>query len=148
MGARIPATLFDFGPQADAGILTIVPPKLVGSPYPAYVPRTDADGNTLAGIRLPDIVVPVATYTGWNLRRNPSEDGCDHSGMVIPFAKTKAERLAKGDPRFSLEERYADHAAYVGAVSKAAADAVKQGFLLQEDADRYVVTAEASDIRK
>jgi Alpha/beta hydrolase domain len=140
--------LFDFGPQADAGILTIVPPKLVGSPYPAYVPRTDADGNTLAGIRLPDIIVPIATYTGWNLRRNPSEDGCDHSGMVIPFAKTKAERLAKGDPRLSLEERYADHAAYVGAVSKAAADAVKQGFLLQEDADRYVMTAEASDIRK
>jgi hypothetical protein len=68
--------------------------------------------------------------------------------MVIPFAKTKAERLAKGDPRLSLEERYADHAAYVGAVSKAAADAVKQGFLLQEDADRYVMTAEASDIRK
>jgi hypothetical protein len=140
--------LFDFGPQADAGILTIVPPKLVGSPYPAYVPRTDADGNTLAGIRLPDIVVPVATYTGWNLRRNPSEDGCDHSGMVIPFAKTKAERLAKGDPRLSLEERYIDHAAYVGAVSKAAADAVRQGFLLQEDADRYVMAAEASDVRK
>jgi hypothetical protein len=140
--------LFDFGPQADAGILTILPPKLVGSPYPAYVPRTDADGNTLAGIRLPDIAAPVATYTGWNLRRNPPEDGCDHSGMVIPFAKSKAERLAKGDPRLSLEERYTDHQAYVGAVSKAAADAVRQGFLLQEDADRYVVAAEASDIRK
>jgi hypothetical protein len=140
--------LFDFGPQADAGILTILPPKLVGSPYPAYVPRTDADGNTLAGIRLPDIVVPVATYTGWNLRRNPPEDGCDHSGMVIPFAKTKAERLATGDPRLSIEERYSDHQAYVGAVSKAAADAVSQGFLLQEDADRYIMAAEASDIRK
>jgi hypothetical protein len=140
--------LFDFGPQADAGILTMLPPKLLGSPYPAYVPRTDADGNTLAGIRLPDIVAPVATYAGWNLRRNPPEDGCDHSGMVIPFAKTKAERLAKGDPRLSLEERYSDHQAYVGAVSKAAADAVSQGFLLQEDADRYVMAAEASDVRK
>lgn len=140
--------LFDFGPQADAGILTILPPKLVGSPYPAYVPRTDADGNALAGIRLPDITAPVATYTGWNLRRNPPEDGCDHSGMVIPFAKTKAERLAKGDPRLSLEERYTDHEAYVGAVSKAAVDAVRQGFLLQDDADRYVTAAEASDVRK
>ena len=68
--------------------------------------------------------------------------------MEIPFAKTKAERLAKGDPRLSLEERYADHDAYVRAVSKAAADAVNRGFLLQEDADRYVTAAEASDIRK
>jgi Alpha/beta hydrolase domain len=140
--------LFDFGPQVDAGILTILPPKFLGSPYPADVPRTDADGNTLAGIRLPDIVVPVATYTGWNLRRNPPQDGCDHSGMVIPFAKTKDERLAKGDPRLSLEERYADHQAYVDAVSKAAADAVSKGFLLKEDADHYVTAAEASDIRR
>jgi Alpha/beta hydrolase domain len=92
--------------------------------------------------------VPVATYTGWNLRRTPPEDGCDHSGMVIPFAKTKTERLATGDPRLSIEERYSDHQAYVGAVSKAAADAVSQGFLLQEDADRYIMAAEASDIRK
>jgi hypothetical protein len=140
--------LLDFGPQADAGILTTLPPKLTGSPYPALVPRSDADGNTLAGIRLPDIVVPVATYAGWNLRKNPAEDGCDYSGMIIPFAKTKAERSAKGDPRLSLEERYSDHQAYVGAVSKAAADSVKQGFLLKEDADRYVSAAEASDIRK
>jgi hypothetical protein len=140
--------LFDFGPQADAGILTVLPPKMMGSPYPAFVPRADADGNTLAGIRLPDIVVPVATYTGWNLRKNPAEDGCDHSGMVIPFAKTKAERLQKGDPRPSLEERYTDHGAYVDAVRKAAADSLRQGFLLQEDADRYVAAAEASDVRK
>ncbi|SED99181.1 hypothetical protein SAMN05519104_4931 [Rhizobiales bacterium GAS188] len=138
--------LFDFGSQADEGILTQLPPKLLGSPYPAYVPRTDADGNTLAGIRLPEIAVPIATYTGWNLRKNPAEDGCDHAGMYIPFAKTKAERLAKGDPRPSLEERYRDHAAYVGAVSQAASALATQGFLLQEDAERYVKAAEASDI--
>jgi hypothetical protein len=138
--------LFDFGPQADRGILTVLPPKLLGSPYPAYVPRTDDDGNTIAGIRLPEITVPVATYTGWNLRKNPAEDECDHSGMYIPFAKTKAERLANGDPRLSLEERYPDHAAYVRAVSVAAADLQKQGFLLQEDADRYVKAAQESDV--
>ncbi|MFI5012560.1 MAG: alpha/beta hydrolase domain-containing protein [Hyphomicrobiales bacterium] len=138
--------LLDFGPEADAGILTVLPPKLIGQPYPAFVPRTDADGNTLAGIRLPDIVAPIATYTGWNLRKNPPEDGCDHAGMYIPFAKTKAERLAKGDPRLSLEERYADRGAYVRAVSLAAADAEKQGFLLREDADRYVKAAQESDI--
>jgi hypothetical protein len=140
--------LFDFGPEADAGILSVLPPKLLSSPYPVYVPRTDADGNTLAGIRLPDIVAPVATYTGWNLRRNPSEDGCDHSGMVIPFAKTTAERLANGDTRLSLEERYANHQAYVDAVANAAADAMLQGFLLPEDAERYVAAAAASDVRR
>jgi hypothetical protein len=138
--------LFDFGPQAEQGILTVLPPKLLGSPYPAYVPRTDADGNTLPGIRLPEIAVPIATYTGWNLRKDPADDGCDHAGMYVPFARTKAERLAKGDPRLSLEERYPDHATYVREVSAAAADLQRQGFLLQEDAERYVKAAEASDV--
>ena len=92
------------------------PPHRVGSPYPALVPKTDADGNTLAGVRLPDIAAPVATYTGWSLRKNPPEEGCDARGMVIPFARTKAERRASGDPRLSLEERYPDHASYLRAV--------------------------------
>jgi hypothetical protein len=135
-----------FDEEPDAGILTALPPKLLGSPYPALVPRTDADGNTLAGIKLPDIAVPTATYTGWNLRKNPPDEGCDHAGMYIPFARTKAERLAKGDPRLSLEERYPDHATYVREVSAAAADLQRQGFLLQEDAERYVKAAEESDV--
>ena len=138
--------LFDFGPEAEHGILTVLPPKLLGSPYPALVPRTDADGNTLAGIRLPDIAVPTATYTGWNLRKNPPDEGCDHAGMYVPFAKTKAERLAKGDPRLSIEERYPDHGAYVHAVAASAADLQRQGFLLQEDAERYIKAAEESDV--
>jgi len=138
--------LFDFGPEAEHGILTVLPPKLLGSPYPALVPRTDADGNTLAGIRLPDIAAPTATYTGWNLRKNPPDEGCDHAGMYLPFAKTKAERLAKGDPRLSLEERYPDHATYVREVSAAAADLQRQGFLLHEDAERYVKAAQESDV--
>jgi hypothetical protein len=138
--------LFDFGPEAEHGILTVLPPKLLRSPYPALVPRTDADGNTLAGIRLPDIAAPTATYTGWNLRKNPPDEGCDHAGMYLPFAKTKAERLAKGDPRLSLDERYPDHATYVREVSAAAADLQRQGFLLQEDAERYVKAAQESDV--
>jgi hypothetical protein len=140
--------LFDFGPQADQGITTTLPPVLLASPYPVAVPKTDADGNDVAGIRLPDIAVPVATYTGWNLRKNPAQEGCDASGMVIPFARTKAERLANGDPRLSIEERYADHAAYVRAIADAAATLRGQGLLLGEDADRYVRAAEASDIAK
>jgi hypothetical protein len=56
--------LFDYGPEFSQGIISVLPPKLVGTPYPALVPKTDADGNDLAGIRLPDVTVPVATYTG------------------------------------------------------------------------------------
>jgi hypothetical protein len=108
--------LFDYGPDPDKGILTVWPPKLAGSPYPALVPAVDDDGNTIAGIRLPDITAPVGTYTGWNNRANPPEDGCDSLGMFVPFAATKAEREAIGDPRLSLEERHADHAVYVRAV--------------------------------
>jgi hypothetical protein len=140
--------LFERGPEAEKGILAVWPPKHVGSPYPAKVPSTDADGNTKAGIRLPDIAVPIGTYTGWNNRANPSRDGCDGFGMFVPFAATKAEREASGDPRLSLEERYADHESYVAAVKDAADAAVGRGLLLREDADRYVAKAQASSVRK
>ena len=140
--------LFDFGPQAGDGILTVLPPKLVGSPYPTAVPKTDADGNTLAGIRLPDVAAPIATYTGWNLRKNPPEEGCDHSGMYVPFARTKAERLASGDSRLSLEERYLTHAAYVTALAEAAEGLRREGLLLDEDVERYKKTASDSLIGK
>jgi hypothetical protein len=138
--------LMDFGPQASEGTLTLLPPHRVGSPYPALVPKTDADGATLAGVRLPDVAAPVATYTGWNLRRNPPEEGCDASGMVIPFQRTKAERTASGDPRLSLEERYPDHASYVRAVSASAHDLENRRLLLAEDAERYIRAAEDSDV--
>ena len=64
--------LFDFGPHFDKGILTVLPPHLVGTPYPALVPKTDADGNDVAGISMPDVAVPLATYTGWALRADPA----------------------------------------------------------------------------
>ena len=87
--------LFDFGPLFDQGILTIVPPILVGTPYPALVPKTDADGNDIAGIRLPEIAAPLATYTGWALRAFPpgANEGCDAAGQKIDLALTRAERL-------------------------------------------------------
>ena len=78
-----------------------------GKIYPTYVPKTDADGNDIAGVRLPDVTVPLATYTGWALRAGAQAgDGCEGAGQMIPFAKTKAERMASGDPRPSVEERY------------------------------------------
>ena len=137
--------LWDFGPDFDKGLLTVLPPKLVGTPYPVYVPKADADGNDIAGVRLPDVTVPVATFTGWALRAD-GLDGCDAAGQRLDFAKTKAERLAAGDPRPSLEERYPDHAAYVAAVRSAAEALRIERFLLDEDVARYVAAAQAASV--
>jgi hypothetical protein len=142
--------LFDFGPNFAEGILNVLPPRLVGTPYPALVPKTDTDGNDLAGIRLPEVAVPLATYTGWALRAFPAgaNDGCDAAGQMIAFAKTKAERTANGDPRLSIEERYPSHAAYVDAVTAAANGLVRDRLLLEMDAEAYVKKAQAAAVGK
>jgi len=112
--------------------------------YGTRVSAVDADGNEVAGIRLPDIAVPRATYTGWNAYQAAPSELCDRDGSYLPFAKTKAEREAAGDPRPSLEERYGSREAYVAKV-KAAADAlVAQRLLLPADAAAYVRAAETS----
>lgn len=139
---------FDFGPAFDEGILSVLPPALKGTPYPALVPKTDADGNDLAGIRLPDVAGPLATYTGWALRANAGDDGCDAAGQKIDFAKTKAERLASGDPRLSIEERYPTHEQYVSAVTRAANALRQDRLLLDEDVQRYIERAEKSNVGK
>jgi hypothetical protein len=106
-----------------------------GPIYPTYVPKTDADGNDLGGVRLPDVAAPLATYTGWSLRSGPQAgDGCEGTGQMIPFPKTKAERLASGDPRLSIEERYPTADAYASAAKKAVDDLVAKRFLLPEEA--------------
>jgi hypothetical protein len=142
--------LFDFGPMFDShGIMTEYPPEFIGAPtYPSFVSRTDADGNDIAGIRLPPVAVPVATLTGWALRRDgfALDDGCEGSGQFIPFAATKAERLAEGDPRPSLQERYKTHGGYVSAVAKAAHELAKERLLLQRDVQRYITAAARSDV--
>jgi alpha/beta hydrolase family protein len=142
--------LFDFGPDFDKGILTVLPPKLVGTPYPALVPKTDADGNDIAGIRLPEVAVPTATYTGWGLRAVPSggNDGCDHFGQKIVFATTKAERMASGDPRPSLQERYPNHDDYVAKVTQAAMELKNDRLLLDDDVQAYMKKAQDSAVGK
>ncbi|HEU4730346.1 MAG TPA: alpha/beta hydrolase domain-containing protein [Kofleriaceae bacterium] len=145
---------FDFGRRFEDGILdfqtrdgAIVSP-VVGSPYPVFVPRTDADGNDAAGVRFPDVAVPLATYTGYGFRASGfgGPDLCDAFGQAIPLPATRAAREASGDPRPSIEERYPTHAGYVAKV-RAAAEALRdQRFLLQEDVDRFVQAAEASAI--
>jgi hypothetical protein len=101
------------------------------------VPKTDADGNDIAGIRLPEVQVPIATYTGWAIRAAPqNDDGCEGLGQFIPFAKTKAERIASGDPRLSIEERYGNIEAYSSKLRGAFDKLVKAGFLLPFDAEQ------------
>ena len=138
--------LFDYGPDFDEGILTTLPPESAGSPYPVFVPRTDADGNDLAGIRLPAVAAPRATFTGWALRAPAfgGPDLCDAAGQQIDFAATRAERLASRDPRLSLEERYPDPGAYVQAIQAAAQDLARERLLLGEDVERIVADAETT----
>ncbi len=142
--------LFDFGSMFGQGILTTLPPLLLGSPYPVFVPTTDADGNDVAGIRLPAVAVPLATYSGWNVRTAAfaGDDLCDAAGQKIDFTQTKAERLATGDPRLSIEERYPNHGKYVSAVAQAANSLLRQRFLLDEDVERIVGAAAESSIGK
>lgn len=113
------------------------------TPYGAKVSAVDADGNEVAGIRLPDLAVPLGTYTGWNYYRAEAMAGelCDRDGAFVPFARTRAERLAAKDPRPSLEERYGSRAAYVAAVRRAADRLVRERLLLPEDAAAYVERA-------
>jgi len=145
---------FDFGPRFDDGILEIqtrdgvIVPPVVASPYPVFVPTTDADGNEVAGVRFPDLAVPLATYTGYGFRAAglAGPDLCDASGQKIPFAATRAARLATGDPRPSLEERYPTHRAYVEQVRAAAEQLHHDRFLLAEDVERLVAAAQARAI--
>jgi hypothetical protein len=148
-GVQFPAHLrsiarLDFGPGLDEGITTILPPK-VGKPYPNLVSAVDEDGNELAGIRLPDISVPLATYTGWNVR-HPDIGGPGQTlsllGSTIPFPATQAERRAAGGPRPAIEERYLAKEDYLGRVKQAAEALVQQGYLLAEDLP--TVTEQAS----
>ena len=146
-----PVLDYDFGPLFDytdaSGIPTVTPP-IVKQVIPALVPRVDADGNELGGVPVVLREAPLGTYLGWNITAGGFHDGkiCNYAGGSIPFAKTRAERLANNDPRLSLEERYGDHAGYVEAVRRGAAKAVAAGFLLQADADSLIAEAEASSV--
>jgi len=136
----------DYGEEfRSAGIVTIEPPK-VGSVFPMRLPQVDADGNDTAGIRMPATAVPLATYTGWNLRSaeiGAPDELYSMTGSFIPFARTKAERVKAGDPRLSVEERYASKQAYLDKVRVAAGDLVQGGYLLERDVTLVVARASA-----
>src|SRR5262249_14738212 len=105
----------------------------------------DADGNEIAGIRLPPIAVPLGTHTGWNVYREQPGELADRDGSFIAFARTRQEREAADDPRPSLEERFGSREAYVAKVSAAAEALVAERLLLPTDAAVYVKGAEATD---
>ena len=154
-GVRVYDTLhvLDYGPGYRAGdtsgVLSVEPPRVGTASYGVLVPQVDADGNDLAGVRSVFVQVPIGTYTGWNLgRKDRFENGmCNLQGSFIPFAATKAEREAAGDPRLSLEERYPTKQAYVTAFRAAADRLVGARLLLPEDATRLVAEAERTGVR-
>ena len=118
--------------------------------YRPLVAQVDADGNEAAGIRLPDIAVPLATYTGWNLYQAPFPQGeiCDRDGSYSAFASTKTERQANNDPRLSLEERYGTHENYVSLVRASAAQLARDGLLLPSDVAAYILRAKSDEVLK
>lgn len=133
----------DLGEHADRGIAT--PPAAVSpTPYPDWVSSVDADGNETAGIRMPDITVPVATHTGFN-PRHPDTGGpgelLEYIGSTAPFAPTEEDRVAKNDPRPSLAERYASRDDYLDRVRRAAQALVDQRYLLAADIEVCVGNA-------
>ncbi len=119
-------------------------PQIKGE-YPVLLPKAGADGNALGGVRMPIVDAPRATYVGWNpiVGFDGPQDLCDHAASMVPFAKTKAERIAAKDPRLSLEELYPTPTTYIAAVQQSAIKLVQDRLLLRRDAEAMVKTADA-----
>jgi hypothetical protein len=115
-------------------------PPSKGATYPVFVPKTDADGNDVAGVRLPTLVAPVATHMGWNLRKAGFAEGalCGNIGSMLPFAKTREERVKNNDPRLSLAERYPNAGDRAATIEKAANQLVQDRLLLEEDVKSFL----------
>src|SRR5438309_739675 len=161
-GLKTTRYLFDYGLDFyETGIATINPPAFAfttpsyqddprnGPIYPSYVPKTDSDGNDIAGVRLPDVTVPLATYTGWSLRLGAwANDGCEGSGQMIAFPRDKAAREATGDPRLSVAERYPTFKGYYTKVVNAIDDLVARRLYLCEDAQSELNRLDANGLTR
>ena len=127
----------DFGADPEMRRISVAPPR-VGASYGTRVSAVNADGNEVAGIALPELAVPLATHTGWNLR-HPDIGGAEQllvfAGATLPFARTREARERAGDPRLSIAERYASREEYLGAVRQAARALAREGHLLDEDVE-------------
>jgi hypothetical protein len=151
---------YDWGPSFDEseanGVPTNAPPP-IKHVIKMLVPRVDEDGNEMGGVPTVQNDAPLGTYLGWNITAGPADVGydnrpfhagqvCNYVGGMVPFFKTKAQRLAAGDPRKSLEERYVTHDGYVAAVTQAANNAFDKGYLLAADRDALIAQAVSSDV--
>jgi hypothetical protein len=134
----------DYGPDfSSQGVVSKEPPA-IGPAFPILVPQVDADGNEVAGIRVPELAVPVATYTGWNLfneRSGPTDVVSSMQGSFVPFARSKDDRERTGDPRRAVDERYPNRGQFLDRISGAAHALVSQGYLLEADVTRIVEQA-------
>jgi hypothetical protein len=135
----------DYGAQYSAArVITNEPPKM-GAPFPVLVPQVDADGNDVAGIRMPEVAVPLGTYTGWNVT-NPQLSDLRYLGGLVggfePFARTKEQRDISGDSRPSIAERYRGRDDYLDKVTRVANDLVRRRFLRVEDVPSVLQFAE------
>ena len=146
--AQLPQRLrLDYGPDPDGGVLSY-PPQEHGA-YPVLVSSMDEDSNEVASIRLPDVAVPLATYSGWNVRHEAMgspglmTSGAPLFGTTLPLPRTAVDREASGDPRRSIDERYASKDDYLAQVRAAALALVDQRYLLAEDVDGCVEVAAA-----
>ena len=123
-------------------------PPILGNPYPVFGLQVDQDGIALAGIKLPQVAVPTATVTGWNLRAQGFAEGelCMASGSYLPFAKTKSEREKNNDPRLSIAERYQSQQDYVNQISEVAKQLVDKRLLLRNDAEAIIENAGSKEV--
>jgi hypothetical protein len=153
-GLNNPLLDYDFGPgfiyNDLSGVISIQPP-IIKQKIPMLVPRVNVDGNedvASQSVPSPLFQAPLGTYLGWNITAGGyrKDTICAFTGGYVPFAKTRAQRVAQADPRLSLEERYGTHAAYVAAVTAAANASVAQRFLLRADADKLIGQASASNV--
>ncbi|HTJ29503.1 MAG TPA: alpha/beta hydrolase domain-containing protein [Acidobacteriaceae bacterium] len=141
-GLRLPTSAsqgedLDFGPDWRAGLLTRQPPKVAGF-YPTLVPQVDSDGNDLGGIRLPEQAVPLATYTGWNLRSpaiGAPQERTSFLGSFIPFERNTSDALERHDPRPAIDKRYKNYADYRQHFQQSLEALIKDRYLLSEDAE-------------
>jgi hypothetical protein len=129
---------------ASKGIISVDPPE-TNAAFPILVPQVDTDGNEVGGLKMPEISVPLATYTGWNLFNSdagPTSLLSSMQGSYIAFPRTRADRERSRDPRMSIEERYQNREGYLARVSAAARELVQQRYLLEGDVPRIVKRAD------
>lgn len=147
----MPVLDYDWGPQFNprdgSGVPSMAPPRIKQA-LKMLAPKVDGDGNELGGVPVVLGDAPLGTYLGWNVTAAGfhKEQICNYVGGMVPFARTAQERQTRGDTRRSLEERYGSHDGYVAAVTRAAARARAEGFLLAEDEAALIEAAKASAV--